>query len=211
VFLFFSKPYLYTSILGLRACPYCNINHVYTVYTNPEHSENPVLRPDIDHFEPKSEATNLTLKQNNLIPSCQQCNSRVKLRKIFSNNTHIHPYLDDFNEIMSFTISIKTTNYTDSKSFNIDFKSNPKASIDDINKAKNSIRDLALVERYHYHKEDVVDVFKKAKYYGKSRIREIEELVNAKELEVALFTHTYEEINQSPLSKLKNDILQIIL
>ena len=203
--------YLYTTTIGLRACPYCNINHVYTVYNNPKHCHDERLRPDIEHFETQKESTNLTLEQNNLIPVCQQCNSRVKLRKSFSSKTHIHPYLDDFNGIMIFTIQISATNYLDTNSFDIYFESKHGASKSDIDKANNSIRDLALVERYHYHKEDIVDVFKKAKYYGRYRIKEIEKLVKAKDLEIALFSHRDEDINQAPLSKLKNDILEIIL
>ena len=197
--------YLYTSSVGSRVCPYCNINYAYTVY------EGYIARPHIDHFQPKSKHKSESLNQINLIPCCSTCNSSIKGDQDFSSETHIHPYLDDFNQIMCFTIQIGSTSYIDSNSFDIAFKSKPGASASDINKANNTIRDLAWVERYHYHKEDIVDVFKKAKYYGRSRIKEIEKLVKAKDLEIALFSHRYEDINQAPLSKLKNDILEIIL
>jgi len=195
--------YLYTRTINVRACPYCNINYTYTVYN--------ILRPDIDHFEPQCKKANLTLQQNNLIPSCQQCNSRIKLRKKFSASTHIHPYLDDFNAIKKFSIDLKTTSYLSTESFDLIFKDTATASKNQLTRAERSIKDLGLEKRYYYHKEDVVDLFKKAKYYSKSRLKEIEDILDTKQLELALFSHRHKDINQAPLSKLTNDILDIIL
>lgn len=195
--------YFFTSTVGVRACPYCNINYTYTAAS--------ALRPDIDHFEPKYKETALALDLKNLIPCCQQCNSRVKLRKPFKQSTHIHPYHHDFNSIIRFSIDLNSPEYLSSKSFKIQFVPRQNCYSDHLAKANNSIVDLKLTERYQHHKVDVIDLFKKAKHYHKARINEIEDLVGAKELEAALFSHRQDDINQAPLSKLTNDILDIIL
>lgn len=213
--------YEYTATVGLRVCPYCNINYTYTVYERPCHDGLPgpysttVCRPDLDHFEAKSIVTGLSLAQQNLIPACQQCNSRIKLRKIFSPSTHIHPFMDDFDSIKCFIIELKSPDYLDRKSFSISFSSRA-SNVGDVTRADRSINDLRLLPRYQYHKEDVVDLFKKASYYHRYRLREIDQLVREPifgeiELRRHLFLSDMKPINESPLAKLRRDTLAIIL
>lgn len=211
----------YTATVGLRVCPYCNINYTYTVYERPCHDglpgpySTPVCRPDLDHFEAKSLVTGLSLAQQNLIPACQQCNSRIKLRQVFSPLTHIHPFKDDFDSIKRFTIDLKSPDYLDRSSFSIGFVSRTAIASDAV-RADRSIKDLRLLPRYEYHKEDVVDLFKKASYYHRYRLREIEKLVGEPsfgevELRRHLFLSEMKPINESPLAKLRRDTLAIVL
>ena len=205
--------YLFTSTIGVRACPYCNINFTYTVYSRPK-SHGPIgyiLRPDIDHFESQKERKDLTLSKHNLIPSCQQCNSRIKLSKAFSPNTHLHPYIDNFDEIKKFSIDIKNPDYLSTCNFEIFFKDQDGTGSGQKFKADRTIKDFALVERYAYHKEDVLDILKKAKFYHQQKIQEIEDLVKISSLSSALFTHRENEINEAPLTKLKNDIFDLVI
>lgn len=213
--------YEYTALIGVRVCPYCNINYTYTVYERPNSdgmpgaSSSPVCRPDIDHFEAQSVSPGLSLAQRNLVPACQQCNSRIKLRKVFRPATHIHPFQDDFDAIKRFTISLGGPDYLDRRSFSIGF-ANRSSNAGDIARADKSIEDLRLLARYQYHKEDVVDLFKKASYYHQQRLREIgdlvgNELVGSAELRRHLFLSEMKPINESPLSKLRRDTLHIIL
>jgi hypothetical protein len=213
--------YEYTATLGVRVCPYCNINYTYTVYERPNDDgspgpySSPACRPDMDHFELKSVVTGLSLAQQNLIPACQQCNSRVKLRQVFNPSTHIHPFQDDFDSIKRFTINLGGPDYLDRKSFSIGF-ANRSSNAGDLTRADKSIEDLRLLARYQYHKEDVVDLLKKANYYHQQRLREIgdlvgKELVGVAELRRHLFLSEMKPINESPLSKLRRDTLNIIL
>lgn len=55
--------------IGLDTCPYCNRNYIYSL------SKKGAIRPEIDHFFPKSKYPFLGLSFYNLIPSCQTCNS----------------------------------------------------------------------------------------------------------------------------------------
>ena len=119
--------YEYTATLGVRVCPYCNIHFTYTVYETTNTNgvggthETPVCRPDIDHFEMQSKTGELSLAQDNLIPACQQCNSRVKFRKEFKKSTHLHPFYDDFDSIKRFSIDLMAPDFSKIKNFRITF------------------------------------------------------------------------------------------
>lgn len=52
----------------LDTCSYCNRNYIYTTKKNKE------VKPEIDHFFPKSKYPILGLSYFNLIPSCKPCN-----------------------------------------------------------------------------------------------------------------------------------------
>ena len=54
--------------IGLQTCPYCNRAYIQSV------SRRGVVRPQIDHFYPKSMYPYLGLSFYNLIPSCSVCN-----------------------------------------------------------------------------------------------------------------------------------------
>jgi hypothetical protein len=63
---------------GLRICPYCHLHHL-NLHTAP--GKKLKLRPPLDHFYPKSTYPYLATALCNLIPSCEQCNSRIKLAR----------------------------------------------------------------------------------------------------------------------------------
>jgi len=63
--------------LGLKTCPYCNRNYTFVV-------KKGKLRPEIDHFYPKTIYPYLAVNFFNLIPSCQTCN------KTKSNNMNFN-------------------------------------------------------------------------------------------------------------------------
>jgi hypothetical protein len=181
----------------------------------PEPYSLPVCRPDLDHFEAQTVSSGLSLAQENLVPACQQCNSRIKLRKVFRSSTHIHPFKDDFDSIKRFRIDLKAPDYLDRKSFSICFADRQSNALD-VERANRSIEDLRLLPRYQYHKEDVVDLFKKASFYHRHRLCEIGQLVGgpglgAIELRRHLFLSEMKPINESPLAKLRRDTLETIL
>lgn len=209
--------YEYTSTLGVRVCPYCNIDFTYTVYESENNDgpggshKTPICRPDIDHFQLKSKVGKLSLAQSNLIPACQRCNSRVKFRTEFNPATHIHPFRDDFDSLKRFTIDLKDPDLSKKQSFRIGFTNRSAfASALDIKRADQSIADLKLVARYQYHREEVVDLFHRARFYHKRKILELEDLAETANLRRHLFSDMTPQINTAPLSKLKKDILNIL-
>lgn len=80
--------------IKIDTCPYCNRNYIYTT------SKNKEIKPEIDHFYPKSKYPVLALTYFNLIPSCKPCNGfGAKEAKDPRDEDLTNPYLiknDDF-------------------------------------------------------------------------------------------------------------------
>ncbi|HBF68867.1 MAG TPA: hypothetical protein DDW20_06135 [Firmicutes bacterium] len=199
--------YSFTNIIGVKVCPYCNIEYTYTVYNK---KRKHVLRPDIDHFVPKNKKTGnpkLQLEFTNLIPSCLVCNERLKRNKYFSRNENIHPYYDDFDSIMEFCVRIKNLDYLNENSFDIVFLPRENVTYNDIKRANNNINVFKLNERYSFHKNEVVMIFKRIRYYNDSKLREINRLIEPKKNLSMIFPEQDCNINSVSLGKLKKDII----
>ncbi|MEG0124350.1 MAG: hypothetical protein RR665_02605 [Malacoplasma sp.] len=80
--------------IKIDTCSYCNRNYIYTT------TKNKIIKPEIDHFYPKSKYPLLGLSYFNLIPSCKPCNGfGAKEEKDPYLENIINPYLlkyDDF-------------------------------------------------------------------------------------------------------------------
>lgn len=210
-----NNAYSFTKIICVKVCPYCNINYIYTVFSE---DGDAVLRPDIDHYFCKSKYKKYQLCLYNLIPSCMPCNERLKGSENFMKTPYLHPYFHDFHSIMRFSVSLnKTTDYLDEDNIEIFFVSKSN-SAPLVVRAKNNIKIFKLVERYQYHKDQVVDLFKKSKYYWKAKRDEISRLFSKNSdtsttlhsylpLESILFSEKDCDINQVSLGKLKKDII----
>lgn len=199
------KAYRYAKVFQIRICPYCNIHYIDIIPN--------VTRPEFDHYIPISskEGKGKELDTENLIPSCHVCNSVVKRNKLFKSSTHLHPFHDDFDSIMEFRIDIKKASYISDNSFNILF--NEKcADNKKIKKAKKVIKDLKLDVRYQYHIDYVIEILQFIKHYNESHVERVLDMVGEgnKEiytLESLLFGYINSDINNTPLGKLRRDIL----
>lgn len=85
--------------LGVRVCPYCNRMYTTTLFGEDK------IRPDFDHFYPKSKYPYLAVSLFNLIPSCSMCNKRkgdkaevICQDKEGKNLSIIYPYDESFDE-----------------------------------------------------------------------------------------------------------------
>lgn len=198
--------YRFTALVGVKICPYCNINYVYTVF---DEGGNPVVRPDIDHFVPQSSRPTLALKWSNLVPSCNQCNSRLKLSTVFKRATHLHPYYDDFDSIFKFAIYISSTNYMKESNITIALVPVDKSPSYAKRKAKRNIKKFRLEERYQYHKNEVLRIFSMLKFYHKYKRTELSELLGQKNImDSILISEENCNINNTSLGKLKRDIIR---
>ena len=198
--------YSFTNIIGIKVCPYCNINYTYTI------TKGLIIRPDIDHFEPKSKYPEKQLELYNLVPSCQNCNERLKRDSNVTLKTNLNPYKDSFNSIMAFCVDIKNPNYLMEENFEIEFISKPKVSSKNVRRAQNNIELFKLAERYQFHKDVVVDIFKRINYYNNYKRKEISTILGEDfhfdNLLTVLFPEKNAEINNSSLGKLKKDVLE---
>ncbi|MCR1809617.1 hypothetical protein [Sulfurospirillum sp. hDNRA2] len=191
--------------LNVTVCPYCNRNYTFTV-----RSKNGSTRPQFDHFYDKATYPILALSFYNLIPSCPTCNTSMKGTKQFSLTTHIHPYVEGFDDKARFALHVKDSSfYYDEKGFDLELSSNDA-------KAKKNIKDFALEEIYKNHKDIVLELIQKSIMYNESYIEEL-----MKNYEGTLFKNeedllrlifggyiSDEDLGKRPLSKLTKDILE---
>ena len=192
--------------LQVNVCPYCNRNYTFTVTVE----EKDLTRPQFDHFYDKATYPILALSFYNLIPSCSTCNSTMKGTKQFSLATHVHPYVEGFDDKAHFALHVKSSSfYYDEKGFDLDI--NTKDA-----KAQKNINDFELQEIYKNHKDIVLELIQKAEMYNESYIEELMQnyegtLFKNEEDLLRLIFGGYindEDLGKRPLSKLTKDILE---
>ncbi len=189
--------YEFVKILDLKTCPYCNRNYTFVV-----DEKSGKLRPEIDHFYPKSIYPFLAMSFYNLIPSCPICNHTKS-----SKNTEnlINPY-DIKDDDFKFTYTPKDIDFTniENKKYNFDsFKIEFQSSI----KANDEI--FKLTKLYEQHKDIVIELLIKKIYYPQSYIDELSKFGFEKDEIYRYLLCNYikdEDLHKRPLSKLIKDI-----
>ena len=198
------KAFEYSKIFDIKICPYCNINYIYTVTTK---NGEPIVRPDFDHFMLRNKENELSI--DNLVPCCPICNSRLKKATPITAKTHLHPFKEDFDEIADFYVDINSLDYLNENSFLIKIKAKENTLKKLWDKANNNITLFALEDRYNFHKDIVVDIFRDIKYYYEEKLDEIDKIINSNGYLITnqrLEEYKNIEINQVSLGKLKKDI-----
>lgn len=188
--------YYFVKALGLNSCPYCNRNYTFVV-----DSENGKLRPEIDHFHPKSIYPFLAMSFYNLIPSCSICN---------------HTKSDKIKEDLENPYDIKTNSYQFTytpQSVEFAVVEKEKYNFDsfeiEINGNQSNIELFKLEELYKQHKEIVLELLIKKAYYPQSYIEELSRFgFSQDEIYRYLFSNYNqdEDLHKRPLSKLVRDI-----
>lgn len=96
------KKWDFINKINIDTCSYCNRNYIFTT------KKNKKIKPEIDHFYPKSKYPLLGLSYYNLIPSCKSCNGfGAKEENDPLDCGLINPYLINNND---FQISHKIKN-----------------------------------------------------------------------------------------------------
>lgn len=88
--------------INLSVCPYCNRQYIFTVFRG----KKGVVRPQLDHFFPKSVYPFLSCSFFNLIPSCPFCNQGKGDKTI----EIIYPYLEEFGKNFVFKMDVQDVN-----------------------------------------------------------------------------------------------------
>ncbi len=87
--------------INIDTCPYCNRNYIYSL------TKKSKIKPEIDHYYPKSKYPFFGLSFYNLIPSCQTCNGfGAKEEKDPKSHKMLSPYLIDIKDF-KFTFDLK--------------------------------------------------------------------------------------------------------
>lgn len=196
----FLNGHWFTHTLDITTCPYCNRSYTFTI------GEKDIkVRPQLDHFYPKSEYPYLALSFYNLVPVCPICNL-LKGEKLISFN----PYKRSFGEKHKFIIQSSTQDLswiTDKSQIVIDIKSDPQEE-------NKNIEVLGLKKLYNGHVDYVKEILDKASAYNASyydaMINSFQGLGKTEEEIDRIVWGNYIETanhNQRPLSKLTRDIL----
>ncbi len=212
--------------MGLRACPYCNLNYVDAVIkednkssddnddsNDNEHikTEDKIVRPHLDHFYPKSKYPFFAISFYNLIPSCYECNSGLKGDDILT----INPYIDDFDSMAVFDVIFSgeednIKNFRDTNTFDIIL--NPLDKETDV---ENYISILRLNERYYYRKDVASELLIKTNEKTKFRFDELRctlclQGYTDDEVDLIIYGNYIknEDIHKRPLAKLTKDIVK---
>lgn len=182
-------------------CPYCNSNLLQIVNLVNESNKN-IAFLDLDHFYPKVRFPFFAVSFYNLIPSCHDCNSRLKKDKLFTVNTHIHPYLESFDDCYRFNLKaeelILNSEISEIEVENLGIKED-----------FNSLRDLKILDRFYNSRTSIKenrDYYRK--YYAKYKnTPEIEMFKDYFRDRLAINKN---EILKKPFSKLNRDVIKQI-
>lgn len=197
-----------TKTLDVKVCPYCNLNFTHTIT-----KKRKKIRPEFDHFYPKSVYPLLSLSFYNLIPSCPVCNHTKKTILL-----EINPYSDDFSEnpfeieqpLDAIFYGKNRQNNEDSKKWLIRLKDNRIDS-----KYSKNIQTFGLEDRYNEIKDYAEEIVFKALTYNDGYYESIlqtfdQMLLTKSEMDRIIFGNyvSPEDFHKRPLSKLTHDILE---
>lgn len=167
------------SSLNISVCPYCNRQYI----TSYEEKSNEKTTADLDHYYPKSKYPYLALSLYNFIPSCQICNSRMKLNK----EGHLYPYEDECGDKAIFKTSNNSINgILNSKAtdFEIEFKiQDHKISDSDYKQRLEKSKEIFKLEEVYRtsHNQYILDMLHTIEHYPDSYLETIAEIFGKKE------------------------------
>lgn len=200
--------------LNVVVCPYCNLNFTHTV----TEGKNKYVRPDFDHFFPKSRYPLLALSFYNLIPCCSICNSRLKGDEDVSLATDWHPYLDDLCHQVNFYAKVGSLNAAygiETHALDINVEVASSASAADKRKLDRTIEMFKLQKRYELHKDHVGEILAKHYHTSGTYLQSLKETfsranLSTPELYRIAFAnyHETEGFYKRPLSKFTADIVK---
>lgn len=195
--------------LKIKTCYYCEMSYVNTYsYLDPVQGAMVMRRQfDVDHFLPKDECPLLALSLFNFVPSCQVCNSRIKLDAIPGNGK---------NEYKLFAPCSKDADYER----NIQIRLRPKYENGHLKgryihfKTRKPydeyVKFFHLEERYEFHKVEAVRLNRLQKRYPDVKIRSIAKLLHYKPAIVKedIFHLKYMQQEGRCFGKMTRDILR---
>lgn len=203
--------------LGVDTCLYCNRLYTHTVRKG---SKN-ISRPQFDHFLDKVRYPYLAVSFFNLIPSCSVCNSGLKGSAKFSPDTHLHPFLEGFGNLVRFNLKIQDCSFFHGniQSGKIEFKNKQTPYEHEGNliaRARQNISAFKLTDMYSQHIDYAQEQVSRALIYHTdyldSLFKQFEgSLFRNREDLVRLVADNYideEYLSMRPLSKLTKDIAE---
>lgn len=151
--------------LEIRICPYCGRSYIYRVVKQGKNGDVSV-KPQLDHFLPKSDYPFLGMNFFNLIPCCTQCNMapcKVDNDPLDGNRKRIvhlmHPYdFDDTKARFFYQMNAPDTYKPESYDVMVGYENK------DLKKGYNGF--LALDKLYAGHNIEVCNMFLRARAFS---------------------------------------------
>lgn len=190
--------------LHINSCYYCE-----TAYINVYHTKKRQF--DVDHFIPKEKCPILGLSLFNFVPSCQVCNSRIKLSKILGKVKADYEAFNPAGEHYSFDSNVRI-HLRKKPGYKHDL-SNPDAYYIYFrckNGFRKDVRFFHLQERYEFHKLAAIRIKKLRQQYPLSARRKIARMLGVSESVVKedLFHEQFMKDNNRCFTKLTLDMLK---
>ena len=154
--------------IGVTICPYCNRSYIYTL-------KKSGIRPQYDHYFPKSRYPYLALSMYNLIPCCAICNGAKQDFDTFNSATgeenFIYPFRDAYRTEIFFQTSCKgNMDVWLGSSGRFELKIETAGIVDPKLKKRGeeAQKQLKLNELYGKHKDYVQDIIRTTYIYNKA-------------------------------------------
>lgn len=164
--------------LKTSVCPYCNREYIFTIGD----IKDKTVRPELDHFFPKSRYPYLSCSFFNFIPSCHICNHG----KRESGTGIIYPYEEDFGEKFPVRVKFKKevyepVNLLDIKNTHVFFEKKCGHLLEQdlcevckkAPKIKASIKTFHIEDIYNEHKIELKDLFDRYRNYCEPKRKDI--------------------------------------
>lgn len=186
----------------IHICPYCKRNYINVVTSSTDKSF--LIKPDLDHFYDKATYTFLSATIENLVPSCNVCNSKLKGTKNFKKTKHLHPLidLDIFKKIRFNYIGSNNTIYIENKHELTQLE-------------KQTIETFRIEEIYNTHKEILFNIKNKYYHYNKAKRENLKDLLpdlnSYKILETIFYEYFHLDETKEPMYKMKKDLFSKIV
>lgn len=192
----------------VTVCPYCNRQYIFTLNNNE-------VRPQFDHYYPKSIYPYLAVSIFNLIPSCSICNQAKSTLDTYKEPI-LYPFEEEFGDEVRFVINSDDIKYLHGMTDDFDMWIRlENIASSKVKKIKKQSERLHLMELYEKHKDYVKDIAWNHHINSEERIDEIMKRFPGMFLtkEDAISTIYMNDIRKEnlgkrPLAKLTRDILE---
>lgn len=197
-------------MLHISSCYYCELAYINTYLVS---GRGGMFKRqfDVDHFLPKTECPIIGLSLFNFVPSCQVCNSRIKLSRVLGADKTERIAFNPASAQYQFDSNVKirlrmrrqpSTAFRNKSQYYVYFRCK--------NGYDKPVDFFHLQDRYEFHKKEAMRILKLKNDYPQSTIRRIAQLLGKSSSEVRedIFHKKYLSDNDRCFAKLTRDILK---
>lgn len=216
--------YTFCQKLGVNVCPYCNRQYVFTVVKDKMRQpvgskrspQKRLVRPQIEHFFPKSVYPFFSCSIYNMIPGCSICNSKKS-----SVDTYLHPmiypYKEEFGKKGHFFVDfdINKIKENDDSVFDKELEDDISVKIYSYDgkkldkKIRQSVKKLILEELYSCHQIEIKNILKRYRLTTLANLQRYDRMnLDTRFAEDIILGRPLCKKSEYPLRKFSEDIIE---